>query len=431
MNKLIKKTKADIFGQEIDFRVKLFNIMATGGAAISFFTIIQSVLIQMWGTLLVSFVMMNLSIGLVIYAAKSGKYHRCYNITIFFIFFIFFPVLFFQSGGYKGGVPAVFIFAVLFTVLMLEGVRSLAISALELMVYGIICFIAYKVPDSVVQYATEKERVIDIIFSYAAIGMVCSIILFLHIKEYFNQRKLLEEQNEKLKHYDDVKSTFLTTVAHEIKNPLNIIGLYAQDTYELAEEKQVDLEQICYNQKIIGNTVTRLDRIVMDLMDTVSIEQGRMNLCVASMDMAELIKEAVKVWKEKENTNGNVIVLDLPKGKNIVAADHTRMFQVMTNLLSNASIHTQNGIITIKLRKRNGEQCITVKDTGEGMKEEIRKQAFKGYVSTSRDYWRHGIGLYICHQIVESHGGRIWIESELGKGTKISFTIPIKERSNE
>lgn len=429
MKKILEKLKNIIMGDGFDFRVRLFNIMALGGATMSFFTMIQSLFMEMWLVTGITFIMMILSILLLVYAVKSGQYQRCYNITIFIIFFLFFPFLFFRAGGYNSGVPAVFIFAVLFTVLMLEGTVALKISMLELLVYGMICIVAYRYPELVVTYESEREIVTDIIFSYTAIGMVCGIVLFFHIREYTHQRELLEEQNEKLKYYDDVKSTFLTTVAHEIKNPLNIIGLYAQDTSELAKEKSMDVEQICENQQVIGNTVTRLDRIVADLMDTVSIEQGRLKLSVAPMDMSELILEAVKVWKEKDgkdNLNGNRIVLDISAEKAPIIADYTRVFQVMVNLLSNAFRHTQNGTITITLKRMGASQQVTVKDTGEGMSDKLRKNAFKGYVSTSKDYWRHGIGLYICHQIVEAHGGKIWIESKIGKGTEISFSLPEK-----
>ena len=298
MKTKMKNLKNIIIGEELEFRVRLFNVMAVGGSIMSLLTTIQSVITGMWITGSIAFIMMVLSIWLLSYAVKSGKYQRCYNITIFIIFFVFFPILFFSAGGYNSGVPATFIFAVLFTVLMLEGTNALAVSALELMLYAGICIIAYLHPEFVNQYTSEKLIMSDVIFSYTAIGMVCGIVLYFHIKEYSLQRKLLREQNEKLKYYDDAKTTFLTTVAHEIKNPLNIIGLYSQDTCELAMENEIDVEQICENQRVIGTTVTRLDRIVADLMDTVSIEQGRLKLVLAPMDMSELIIESIKVWEE-------------------------------------------------------------------------------------------------------------------------------------
>ena len=429
MKNITYHMKKIFLGKDMDFRVRLFNVMAAGGALMSFFTVIQSIITFRWSTAVVSFFMMCLSIGLLIYAVKSGQYYRCYKITIIMIFFIFFPILFFQSGGYRSGVPAVFIFAVLFTVLMLEGISAIIISAFEMMEYTAICVIAYKWPELVNQYSTDQEIVTDIIFSYTAIGMICGIVLFFHIREYSRQREQLREQNKKLKYYDEVKSTFLTTVAHEIKNPLNIIGLYAQDSYELTNEEPIDLEQLRENQKIVENTVMRLDRIVVDLMDTVSIEQGRLNLSIAPMDTAELLRDVVKFWEEKdgkENLNGNKIVVEIPNNVVPIMADYARIFQVLTNLLSNASRHTKNGTITVALKQLEGSQEIYVKDTGEGMDPKVKKNAFRGYVSTNRDYWRHGIGLYICHQIIEAHGGEIWIDSTLGKGTKITFTIPDK-----
>ena len=430
MKNLLIKIKNTIIASDMDFRIRLFNIMAIGGAIVSLFTVIQSVFTQMWIVAFVSATMMILSLALLLYAVKSGKYQRCYYITIILIFLFFFPLLFFQAGGYRSGVPAIFIFAVLFTVLMIDGHMAIIISAIELFVYSLITLIAYRFPDSVVQYPTEEAIVMDIIFSYSCIGMISCLVLFFHIREYTVQRELLKQQNEKLKYYDEVKSTFLTTVAHEIKNPLNIIGLYAQDTYELVSEDELDLEQIQQNQKTIENTVMRVDRIVMDLMDTVSIEQGRLTLSIAPMDTTALIREVVKIWLEKEgkqSNRGNEIKLNLKIENAPIMADYARIFQVMMNLLSNASIHTKNGTITITLEKIRQGQKISVEDTGEGMPADIKENAFKGYVSTSRDYWRHGIGLYICHQIIEAHEGKIWIESELGKGTKITFTLPEKE----
>ena len=96
--------------------------------------------------------------------------------------------------------------------------------------------------------------------------------------------------------------------------------------------------------------------------------------------------------------------------------------------MSNAIQHTKAGRIRISLYKQDGEQIVVIADNGEGMKEELQEQVFKGYISSDKEYWRHGIGLYVSHQIIEAHGGRIWIESKLGEGTTVTFTLPDEEK---
>lgn len=82
------------------------------------------------------------------------------------------------------------------------------------------------------------------------------------------------------------------------------------------------------------------------------------------------------------------------------------------------------GTITLSLSRGEHAQVICVSDTGSGMSKEMQKNAFRGYVSEDQDYWRHGIGLYVCHQIVTAHGGSIWIESREGAGTRVFFSLP-------
>ncbi len=411
----------------LDFRVRLFHVLALGGIIGSLLTMLISLHSFMLASAAISLILMVLSGGLIVYTNQTGNYQRAYMITILVIFLIFFPVLFFASGGHRSGMPSVFLFAVIFTVLMLEGRRAITIPIIEILVYSMTCVIAYRHPELVVQFETEYEILVDIIFAYSCVGMICAVVLFLHLKEYVWQREQLKEQNERLKHYDEAKSTFLTTVAHEIKNPLLAISANARDTFELLDEEPQDMEQMKENLKIIEQTVMRIDRIVVDLMDTVSIEQGRLALSLGPVRISELLSEAVTIWLQHDPSAAlrqNEILFDVDDSLPAIQADYERLLQVITNLLSNASRYTNHGQITLSVSQKGNYQLIKVADTGEGMSEVMRQNALKGYVSASRDYWRHGIGLYVCHQIVEAHGGDIWIDSELGKGTCVSFTLP-------
>jgi signal transduction histidine kinase len=128
--------------------------------------------------------------------------------------------------------------------------------------------------------------------------------------------------------------------------------------------------------------------------------------------------------------NGNSITYDLQRNVPKIWVDPARIEQIMTNLLANAVHHTKNGKITVKLLRTGKTQTVSVTDNGEGMAPEVAEAVLKQYITSRGDYWRHGYGLYVCRQIVLSHGGEIWIESEKGRGTSVSFTL-VEEPGNE
>lgn len=423
----IKNLCASFFDSRLDFRVRLFNVLAVAGVGISVATFILNLITGMWTSAVLSAMLALLSGGLLIFTYKTGRYKIGYITTIVSIFMILFPMQFFASGGYKGGMPSLFIFAVLFTVLMLEGKAALLVSLAEIAEYTAICIFGYCNPRYVTWFATELEMLTDTLVTTTAVSISCGIVMFLHIREYAMQRKQLSRQNEQLKLHDETKSVFLTTVAHEIKNPLNAINLHARDTFELLDEPQPNIEIMKENQKTIEKMVVRIDRIVVELMDTVAIEQGRLSLDIAPLRLSRLLTEAANTYFGKNYTGGNTLKLELDETLPPINADYARIMQVVTNLLSNSMQHTKNGIITISLKNYGERQLVSVSDTGEGMGEELKNKALEGYVSVSKEYWRHGIGLYVCHKIITAHKGDIWIESELGKGTAVSFTLPQSE----
>lgn len=310
---------------------------------------------------------------------------------------------------------------------MFDGIKALLVSLAEILEYIAVSVIGYLNPQLVTWFHTDAEMLTDILFTTTAVSISCGIVLFLHLREYESQRKQLAEQNEQLKHQDEAKSVFLTTVAHEIKNPLNSINLHARDTFELLDEPQPEIATMKENQKTIEKMVVRIDRIVVELMDTVAIEQGRLALDISTVRLSQLLREAAETCFDKNYVGDNKLVFNLDENLPPIQADYARIIQVITNLLSNSIQHTKNGIITITLMRQGSNQLVSVSDNGEGMREEIKEKAFDGYVSVSREYWRHGIGLFVCHQIIEAHGGKIWIESELGSGTTVSFTLPFVE----
>ena len=343
-----------LFSLTLDFRVRLFNILALGGTVISLIMAFLSLGTGSFGNVLINLLLVAVSGGLFLYSYYSGKYQRCYLITIVIIFLIVFPVMFFTSGGYHGGMPAFFVFAIIFTVLMLEKRRALIISLLEIVLYIGLCLVAYHFPHIVTPFATEADRLADIFLAFVSVSTVCGIVLYFHLKEYNQQQLLQEEQNRRLLSLDNAKSTFLTTVAHEIKNPLSSISLHARDTSELLEEEPLDFSLMQENLRTIEQSVMRIDRIVLDLMDTVSIEQGRLALSLVPSDLGALLHSVEKDFSSHPSSGNNQLVLttqsDLPE----ISADPERLIQVITNLISNAYRYgKENGHILVRLHSND------------------------------------------------------------------------------
>lgn len=431
MYEKIKRFGVRFFAGGPDFRVRLFNVLAFAGVGISVATFGLNLFTGMVQSALLSALLAVLSAGLLIFTYKTGKYQIGYFVTVVSIFMILFPMQFFASGGYKGGMPSLFIFAILFTILMLEGKTALLVSLFEFPEYATISVFAYFKPEYVTWFESEKEMLADLMVTTAAVCISCGVVLFLHLREYEKQRIKLAEQNEQLKRHDEAKSVFLTTVAHEIKNPLNAINLHARDTYELLDEPNPEIDLMKENQKTIEKMVVRIDRIVVELMDTVAIKQGRLSLDLAPVCLSKLLREAAGSYFLKNYTGGNELCFDLDASLPPIAADSARIMQVVTNLLSNSLRHTKNGKITLSIKSCGEGQLISVSDNGEGMSEKMKQKALKGYVSVSKEYWRHGIGLYVCHKIIVAHGGKIWIESEQDKGTTVSFILPGTEEKGD
>jgi signal transduction histidine kinase len=224
-------------------------------------------------------------------------------------------------------------------------------------------------------------------------------------------------------HYDKIKSDFLATVAHEVNTPLAIIAASSNDTLDLLEEIPLNLKDIAKNQQVIEKKVKLIDSIILDLMDNVIITNNKIILNRQPLSLYNVVKNVCEAQIKAMNLNNNSILFDLRSDLPVIWADSLRVEQVVANLLTNAVHHTKDGEITISLTRDKNGQTVCVRDNGEGMDEAFAQAALEQYISTKADGWRHGIGLYLCRRIIETHGGKLWIESVKNVGTSVFFTL--------
>ena len=243
------------------------------------------------------------------------------------------------------------------------------------------------------------------------------------------ERKLAAEK-EALEDLNRMKTKFLGNISHELKTPLTVMSGYAQTIRQLAQGPgKLDNEKVAHRMKLISSEAERLSLMVGQILDVTRMEEGRMSMELKPCYVDEIIHGAVETHYPMLNKNANRLEIQIERGLPAVNADSARISQVIVNLISNAVRFTANGLITISAKREDAHILICVTDTGSGINREQLPYIFERYYHRQKSGGGQdtgtGLGLYICRNIVEQHGGSIWLESEEGRGTSVFFTLPV------
>ena len=243
-------------------------------------------------------------------------------------------------------------------------------------------------------------------------------------KEIAAKKSELEAANRKLQQLDKIKSDFVSNVAHEFRTPLTII----KGNVDLVNKGGLGSVAPAQKEMLDGavNIVNRLSRLVNDLLDISKIESGKMELKKEPLDINAVIEENLVIFdkaiKDKKQKLQRDLAKDIPK----INADEDKITQVFVNLLNNAMKYTpESGQISIKTVNLEKEIMVEVTDTGEGVAPDNLDKIFDKFTRvTAEKKEGTGLGLPIAKDIVSLHNGRIWVKSELGKGSQFYFTLP-------
>lgn len=225
-------------------------------------------------------------------------------------------------------------------------------------------------------------------------------------------------KRERAEELDRLKSAFLANMSHEIRTPLNAIVGFSQLLAETddPEERHEFVEIIDSNNRM-------LLQLISDILDLAKIESGTMDLKFADMNVKEVINEIVTSFRIKMPDNVALIApQDSPECQ--IYSDRMRLTQVISNFLNNAIKYTSEGCITFAYEIIGDEIKFSVTDTGDGMSQEIQAHIFDRFYKGNTFKQGTGLGLSICETIVNRLGGRIGVNSELGKGSTFWFTHP-------
>ena len=262
--------------------------------------------------------------------------------------------------------------------------------------------------------------------SVMAASIIGTFILFILISVILSKKLSdpIVSEHDMLVQVNEMKTAFLSDASHELKTPLAAMSGYAQNAeMDLANGGNTAIIQ--EKLKRISSESNRMALMVTQILDATRIEEGRMVLELAPCDIESLVRETVETYFSVLNKNNNRLVLRIPVELPKVEGDSSRLQRVFVNLISNALKHTKNGTILVKAEEDSGFVKVTVKDTGSGISEEDMPHIWERYYKGKHSETGTGLGLFICKFIVESHGGKIWAESEVSKGTSFMFTLPI------
>ncbi len=239
---------------------------------------------------------------------------------------------------------------------------------------------------------------------------------------------------------DSSKSAFVSTVSHELRTPLTSIMGFAKITRRRLTERLFPLlpvgdnkidqtvRQVTENLDIVVSEGERLTKLINEVLDLAKIEAGKIEWNMETLRVAEIVERATAATSALVENRPVQVVCDVPPKLPSLIGDRDRLIQVIINLLSNAIKFTTEGSVTCRVRHLGGHVVISVTDTGLGIAEADQAKVFEKFKQVGDTLTNKpqgtGLGLPICKEIVEHHGGRIWVESVLGHGSTFSFSLP-------
>jgi len=246
--------------------------------------------------------------------------------------------------------------------------------------------------------------------------------------------KKVRERTRELEEANHAKSIFLANMSHELRTPLNSIIGFSEALMKGFAGKISDEQKDYIND--IFESGEHLLALINDILDLSKIEAGKMELIKCKIDVTDILERSINMFKEKIAKHNMTVNLEIAEGIKAIYADEIKLKQIIFNLLGNALKFTADGgIVGITVQDGENEVIFTIWDTGIGIDKENYSRLFLPFerfdTRTIKGSTGTGLGLHFTKKLVELHGGRIWMESELGKGSRFSFSIPKEEYQNQ
>ncbi len=273
--------------------------------------------------------------------------------------------------------------------------------------------------------ALGQQRIVR--FGLVAVLLAASYLLSRSTRRTLRQRRALADANVRIEQANAAKSQFLANMSHELRTPLNAIIGFA-DVLGQKMFGELNAKQTEYVSDIVGSG-RHLLLLINDILDLAKVEAGRMVLEPAVFSLRETLGTGVTMVRERAATHRIALSLDVAPDVDVITVDERKVKQIVFNLLSNAVKFTPDGgRITISATRTAAEVQVAVRDSGVGIAPGDQAALFNEFAQTDdgrRAAEGTGLGLTLTKRLVELHGGRIWVESQVGSGSTFTFALPL------
>ncbi|MCR5256064.1 MAG: DegV family EDD domain-containing protein [Acetatifactor sp.] len=429
MDRIKRSLLKYVFGDELEIKERLFRQILVAGIAMCAVSTVENLLITdspLVYTSIVATIMILLAASV-----ATFSYHKtelaAKILGVFFIF-MFFPSVFFYSGGTEGGASLWLTMGIIYCFLMFDGLTLKIFVTLAIIVDIAIYFVAYLYPEYINPLTNDFSVYVDSIFSVIMVGIVVGLLLLYQRALFTKERIKSRNQTEELEKANNATNAFFANMSHEIRTPINsIVGLN-----ELILREKPGGEIATYADNI--RTASKMLLHLVDyILDKTQLELGQMEIVPVEYNTKDMISELIDMVHIEANEKKLMLLVDVDRGlPSIMYGDEGRIRQILLNILTNAVKFTPSGSVAFIVKgedQSNGNYKLTfaVSDTGIGIKKEDLGHLYDAFrrmdMQKNRRVQGSGLGLAITKELVSLMGGELTVDSIYTKGSTFSVTL--------
>jgi signal transduction histidine kinase len=323
------------------------------------------------------------------------------------------------TGGYHSSFFVLYVAVIIGVAFQLELLRTMVVT----LVIGLIYVAACYVNPAGLQLAFAQYILAAKVLLLLVVALLCGLLLE-QLRREQQQTAHEREQVARLKALDRLQESFVLSVSHELNTPLTCVRTAVDLLAAAGDNSPATRAELI---RTMDHHVRRLEVLVGELLEITKLDAGQITLARQPTDLQQVAGRVVEALHPLALRKGQEVRLHRLDAPCPVEVDRRRIEQVLTNILSNAITFTpKQGHIEVRLAETAGGFQVSVADDGPGIAAEDQAHLFDKFyvVVNDRGLSGMGLGLYIAREIVELHGGRIWVESEVGKGSRFCFTVP-------